>query len=60
MLKWNFDVGCVDVIMGHNVHRINIKAAHFGAIVLKRKPPGGGGAMPNRTEIGLIEGDEIG
>ncbi len=35
----------VDVKLGHSV-----KAAHFRAIVLKRKPTGEGG-MPKRPEI---------
>ncbi len=42
--------------------QVNVKAAHFGARVLKRRPPGEG-ATPNRTEIWLFEGvkvDEIG
>ena len=44
------------------VYRVNVKAAHFGARVLKRKSPGEG-AMPNRREIRLFQGvnmDEIG
>ncbi len=39
-----------------------MKAPNFGAGVLKRKPPGGGGT-PSRTEIWLFQGvnmDEIG
>ncbi len=42
--------------------QVNVKAAYFGARVLKRRPPGKG-AMTNRTEIWLFEGvkvDEIG
>ncbi len=42
--------------------QVNVKDAHFGARVLKRRLPGKG-AMPNRTEIWLFEGvkvDEIG
>ncbi len=44
------------------VHRINVKAAHFGARMLKGKPPGEG-AMPDRREICLFQGmnvDDIG
>ncbi len=42
--------------------QVNVEAAHFGAGMLKRKPPGGR-ATPNRTEIWIFEGvnvDEIG
>ncbi len=42
--------------------QVNVKAAHFGARVLKRNSPGGG-AMPNRRDIWLFQGvnvDEIG
>ncbi len=42
--------------------QVSVEAAHFGARVLKRKPPGDEG-MPNRTGIWLFEGvnvDEIG
>ena len=45
-----------------SVRRVNVEAAHFGARVLKKKPPGGG-AMPNRRENRLLQGvnaDEIG
>ncbi len=44
------------------VHRVNVKAAHFGARVLKRETTRGG-PMPNRTGIWLFQGvnvDEIG
>ncbi len=44
------------------VNKFNVEAAHFGVRMLKRRPPGGG-ALPNRTEIWLLEGvkvDEIG
>ncbi len=40
------------------VHRVNVKAAHFGARVLKRKPPGEG-AMPNWIEIWLFQGVNV-
>ncbi len=42
--------------------QVNVKAAHFGARMLKRRPPGGG-ATPNRTQMWLFQGvkvDEIG
>ncbi len=38
--------------------QVNVKAAHFGARVLKRKPPGGGGT-PNRTQMWLFEGVKV-
>ncbi len=40
------------------MHWVNVKAAHFGARVLKRKPPGEEG-MPNRTEKWLFEGGKV-
>ncbi len=43
------------------VNRVNVEAAHFGARVLKRKPPGEG-AMPKRRESCFFRGvnmDEI-
>ncbi len=40
------------------VHWVNVKAAHFGARMLKRRPPGGG-PMPNRTEKWLFEGEKV-
>ncbi len=42
--------------------QVSVEAAHFGATVLKKKPPGDEG-MQNRTEIWLFQGiqvDEIG
>ncbi len=42
--------------------QVNVQAAHFGARMLKRRPPGGWG-MPNRREIWLfsgVNGNEIG
>ncbi len=39
------------------VHWVNVKAAHFGARMLKRKPPGEEG-MPKRTEIWLFVGEK--
>ncbi len=64
MLKWNFDVERVDVILGHNFEYTGSvsRLPHFGARMLKRKPPGEEG-MPNRTEIWLfheVTADEIG
>ncbi len=38
--------------------QVNVKAAHFGARVLKRRPPGEGG-MPNRTEIWHFQGVKV-
>ncbi len=38
--------------------QINVEAAHFGARVLKRKPPGGG-AMPNEREIWRFQGVKV-
>ncbi len=46
MLRQDFGVEHIDVILGHNVeyvHRVNVKAAHFGARVPKRRSPGEGG-----------------
>ncbi len=40
-------------------HRVNIKAAHFGARMLKRKTIRGGGGMPNRTEIWHFQGVNV-
>ena len=60
MLRWNFDVEHIDVLLGHNVEYTG-EGCPFGARVLKRKLPGGGG-MPNRREIWLFQGvnmDEI-
>ncbi len=38
--------------------QVNVKTAHFGARVLKRKPFGEG-AMPNRREIWLFQGINV-
>ncbi len=38
--------------------QVSVEAAHFGAPMLKRRPPGEG-ARPNRTEIWLFEGVKV-
>ncbi len=35
---------------------VNVKAAHFGAAVLKRKPPGGGGRAKQKRNLAFSEG----
>ncbi len=47
------------MILGQcRAHSVNVKAAHFGARVLKRKSPGEEG-MPNGTEKWLFEGEKV-
>ncbi len=38
------------------VHWVNVKAAQFGARMLKRRPPGGGGACQKRLKSGFLRG----
>ncbi len=64
MLKWNFDVERVDVILGHNVPYTG-SMRRLPILVLECSKEGHleGGATPNRTEMWLFEGvkvDEIG
>ncbi len=64
MLRWNFDVERVDLILGHNVEYTGPMSRL--PILVPECSKGtqlGGGGMPNRTEKWLFQGvkvDEIG
>ncbi len=58
MLEWKFDVEHVGVILGHNVEFTG-STSRLPNLVLECSKGGHleGGAMPNRTEKWLFEGE---
>ncbi len=58
ILRWNFDVEHVDMILRYNVQGFIVRAAHFGARMLKVRPTGEGGT-PKRLKIWLFQGANV-
>ena len=50
MLKWNFDVEHVAVILGHNVEYTG-SMLRLPILVLKRKPPGEGAQTEEKFDF---------